>query len=165
MKLKTLSFLLLIFFFKTSSAQSDTFKILLGENDTTITQYYNSLINLFPDNNYLKIEKDIDNNGNKILKLKLPTIRYGKVGISTIFSRFLRLDNGREICTQQFFICDNSSMNDYLSYVKDNYKSEGLNKWSKSLNEGLKIIAEFKRGEGELSSISFLIKEKTKIEQ
>lgn len=162
MKLKILFSLFIILCFKTVSAQSGTFKILLGEEDIVLTQYYKSLMNLFPDNNYLKIEKDIDNDGNKTLKLELPTIRYGKVGFVMTFSRFLRLDDTREICTQQFFVCDNSSAVDYLSYIKDNYKSAGLNKWTKNFNEIFDIMVEFKRGEDSVSTISLYFKGKSK---
>jgi hypothetical protein len=162
MKLKILTFLLLIFFLKTASAQTDTFKILLGEEDIAITQYYKRLMNLFPDNNYLKIEKNLDEDGNKLLILELPTYRYGKVGFIMTFSRFLRLEDTREICTEQGFSCDNSSAVEYLSYIKDNYKSAGLNKWTKEFNEIFDIMVEFKRGEGSISTISLYLKGKTK---
>lgn len=161
MKTKILFISLIFFFSKTTSAQTDTFKILLGKSDTVLTQYYKTLLNLFPDNNYLKIEKDIDDDGNKILKLELPTNRRGKVGFTMTFSRFLRLSGGTELCTQQFFVCDNSSAVEYLSYIKDNFKNTGTNKWSKPFNDIFDIVVDFQRNE-EHSTVSIYLKGKEK---
>ena len=162
MKLKTLTFLLIIFFFKTASAQSDTFKIMVGEDDIALTQYYKSLMRLFPENNYLKIEKDVDNDGGKTLKLELPTDREGKVGFVMTFSRFFRFNDGREICSQQLFLCDNSSAVNYLSYIKDNFKYVEVNKWVKKLDDTFEVLAIFRRGEDTVSSISFYLQVKKK---
>ena len=162
MKIKILSFILFFLFTKSAFAQSATFKILVGEEEVKVTEYYNNLKTLFPDNKYVEIEIDVDEDGNKLLKLELPTIRHGKVGFISTISRFHHLKTGEEICTQQLFFCDKSAVIEYLNYFKENYTKSSENSWISEFNENYNVMMEFKKGEGNLSVINVLLKKKPK---
>lgn len=154
--MKKLILLFLVALSLTSYSQSKTFQILIGEDENSISQYYNSLMKMFPSNSYLKIKNDVDNNGNKILELELPTDREGKMGFISTISRFKHLKDGSEICTQQLFFCDNDFVSEYLNYFKENYVKSGDTSWTTVFNDKFDIVATFKRGE--LSVISILLK-------
>ncbi len=144
------------------SAQSTTFKILLGFDDIWVTSYYKDLMNMFPDNKYLEIKQELDDKGNKLLRLELPTKRDGKVGFIATISRFIRVDGGEEICTQQIFFCDNSATVEYITYIKDNYKPIGAGMWSSSFNETFDCVAKLKRISDTSSTIELILKPKEK---
>jgi hypothetical protein len=159
--MKKLILLFLVALSLTSYSQSKTFQILIGEDENSINQYYNSLIRMFPSNSYLKIESDVDESGNKILKLELPTDREGKMGFISTVSRFRHLKDGSEICTQQFFFCDNDSVSEYLNYFKENYVKSSDSSWTTEFNDMFDLVATFKRGD--LSVISILLKNRPTI--
>jgi hypothetical protein len=144
MKKLNLIFLLILLTFNVSvSAQSETFKILLGEDDVEIVKYYNSLKKLFPDNPYIEIENKTTIDGNKVFEFALPSKRDGKVDFYGTWSVFERFDDGKEVCFKQLFLFDISEVYESLAYIKDNYTSISPNQWEKKLTDKISYVATF----------------------
>lgn len=132
MKLSKLTLILLLILsfksFSQDSPKQEPVKMFIGNNDKAVRGYFESLINLFPDNQYLKIEETTTDRGDLFLKLILPMMGENKSGCLTIFAVFHR-SGGDEICVRQAVMGSDISAYRNLIYVRDNYKSDGDNKW------------------------------------
>ncbi len=145
----------------TALAQNKQIDILIGQTDSAVTNYFNDLIKLRPNPAY-KIEKNFTKNGNLNLTLKFSLYDEEFFSCSEVSTSFARI-NGKELCFVQFVSGEIKFAENYLSYIKDNFKKAGDGIWEKiNENEGFKIVATFTKVGLDYFMLSFQLKATSK---
>ena len=116
-------------------SQIKNIDILIGQNDIQITKYFDSLFK-FKNNPYYKIEKDVADNGDMIIKAKYSITDeeyYSCLGVSVRFHR----TNGNEICTQQTVYGSTKFSDLNLSFGKDHFDFISDKHWEKKYGKNI----------------------------
>lgn len=151
---KLLLFLNMLFFLALNSfSQTPPVKILIGEDETKVREYFHSLKQNFLNNPYVKVEQSVGEAGNLILTFSSPLEGEEKTSSLSIWAVFMRMEDKSEICIKQAILGSNVSAYKNVSFIKDNFKELSSNTWIKPHLQngkemvGFKVLAEFKKGD------------------
>ncbi len=141
--------LLLLICISPCFSQIDHLQILLGKTESQVRHYLDSL-NSLKKNPYYKIEKDISQDGNLILKSGFSISDEQFYTCTSIWTFFNRIQ-GTEICVNQRFLGGVEYAQSNLSFIKDNFEFVSEGRWQKPFGNSKKnkIVATFKRNDGE----------------
>ena len=127
-----------------SFAQKQEVDILLGQDESDVRAYLDSLISLRPFSNY-QIRKDVTVSGELVLKCEFSGTDQSLYGFIEIAAKFQRI-NGIEFCMSTFFYGSSEYAQNHLAYIKDEYKNIGEGKWQKNfVNNKYLVEVTFKR--------------------
>ena len=163
---KLLLFLTVLLLALNSFSQTPPVKILIGEDESKVKEYFSSLKQNFPNNPYVKVEQSVGKDGNMMLTFSSPMAGEEKTNSLTIFAVFMRMENKTEICVKQAILGSNISSYRNISFVKDNFKELSNNMWIKPHFQngkemtGFKVLAEFNKEDSGLYNIVFQLTDK-----
>ena len=144
MKRTTIS-IFLFFIFYSSFCQLKHIELLIGQLDTHVISYFDSLNNL-KSNPYYKIKKDVSDYGDMILSNEFSLSDESYYTCLSVTARFARI-KGVELCDRQYISGTSEFSKLNLDFIKDNFKfvSE-KNNWERIIvPDHYKIIASFEK--------------------
>jgi hypothetical protein len=147
---------------KQGFSQVDHIQVLIGETETTVINYLDSLNRLKP-NSHFKIEKDVTDFGDLMLHCDFPLNDENEefFKCNTLIFVFKRLHPGEERCTTESVLGNATYAFSQLNYIKDNFKFVSDNTWEKNFSEQGKIVASFKKEtQSPFFGIEYELKEK-----
>ena len=138
------------FFVLNSYSQLKNMNLLLGKSDQEVINYLDSL-NGLKNNPYVKIKRDITNDGDLILKDDFALSDesyYTCYGVMLVFKRV----GEKEICVRQLVIGSTEYADSNMDFLKDNFEHVGDDKWKMIWNDKLQVTAKFERKEADYPS-------------
>lgn len=154
---KILIIALLLLSINTYSQQKNV-PLLIGETETEIRTYFNSLIaksNIAG----LEIKRNVTNSGNLVLELQLPITEESRFNCINILTTFYRFSKEIELCNTQIVYGSNGYAKANIDFVRDNFKVARENLWEIPFKiPAFKITAQFERHD-ETYSVTYKLKE------
>jgi len=129
-----------------SSALAQTpVKILTGQTEKQVRDYFSSLKDFFRSNKYVEIEQKTSDDGDLILQFGTPTLQEEITSSLSIITRFIMLNDGTEVCTQQSILGTEKSAYKNLSNIKKHFARDPEKEavWVREYNEHFIEVAEF----------------------
>jgi hypothetical protein len=122
-------------------------KILTGQTDNQVREYFSSLKEFFTSNRNVGIEQKTSDDGDLILKFGTPTLNEEITSSLEIIARFIMLNDGTERCSEQVIIGTDKTAYKNLSTIKTSFKKDPdrNNVWVREYNENFFEIAEFQK--------------------
>ena len=135
MKKCLLPILLVVVYFSCSSQKDrepyiEYAPMLLGASDSLVIEYLDSLNLIRPHPNF-KIDRDVSDSGDLILKAKYDPNDEKYLKCKSIYTRFQRFD--KEVCVMQIVVGSAVYASYNLKYIKDNFSPIADGKWERKL--------------------------------
>ncbi len=142
--------LIVILFLPSSIFGQVPIKILIGQTDKQVNEYFGSLKQFFASDKSVGIEQKTSANGDLILSFGTPINHEEITNSLEIIAHFVETRDGDEICTDQIIIGTEISAYKNVSTIRKLFSRvpdrEGT--WLRSFNEHFNEVAEFQKKDG-----------------
>lgn len=132
-------------------SQIDHIRVLLGQSDSIVLNYLDSLNQLRTNSNY-KVEKDASSDGDLILHCDFALNDQSFYNCRNVYFFLHRFPDGMVMCYNQNVSGPVEYAASQLNFVKDNYKTVSDNKWERDLSPHYKIAATLEKKDVDSSS-------------
>ena len=127
------------------SVSAQPIRLLLGQKESYVTLYLDSLSRLNPVHKYYT-ERSTSHDGDLMLSVDFDANEEIIFNCISIIARFSRVD-GEEICMSQMIIGSQTNASSNINFIKDHFRRVEEGKWEHPFSDKTKITVTYEKGE------------------